>query len=110
MADLTRNKRRVMRISWLLACILALEAVVTVWLVLGGWPCNGWLRGFAPRFPVLTAVSAISFFSVLVYVNRPHPLPWWAMPDEGTVWSGIGLIVFVTLGVIVMAIGRISGR
>lgn len=111
MSNLPTIKRRVIRISWAMAFILAIEAVATAWLLLGGWPLKGWLCGFAAQFPFVTGMVTLSLFGVLVYVNRPHPLPWWAMPDEATVIYGVGLTAFVTVGVIVVAVIRlVQGR
>jgi len=100
-------KRRVTAISWTLACVAAVDAIVAAWLLLGGWPLNGWLHGFAAQFPFVVAAVTLSLITIIIYVNRPHPLPWWAMPDEGTLKYGIGLTALITLGVIVCAVIRV---
>jgi hypothetical protein len=110
MSKQEKIRRRIRQINWSLAVILAINSVITLWLVFGGWPLAGWLDAFSARYPIAVAsVAAIVFAIVLIY-NRPLPEPAWASPDVFTVRYGLGVVVLVTTAVTSLAVLRILNR
>ncbi len=109
MYDSANTRRRINHINWAFALILAADVVTGLWLMLGGWPLHGWLRGFAGQSPVVIAVALALASGGLLFYHRPRPMPSWAFPDDGTVLYGLGLAAFCGIWIVVLALIHIIG-